>query len=244
MDVERLIKLGQAKKIIFVGDTHGDLSASQKIIKNYLKKENKIVFLGDYVDRGPFSKENLDFLLEVKKENPENLYLLQGNHEGFPFLKFSIADFWESLTEKEYQKYTSIVKNFPLVATTSDIIALHGALCDLTCLEDINKIEVGSNKWKEIVWGDFLEKEGEFLGEDFLSGRPKFGRDYFFKLMKRFNKKILIRSHDPKAPLYMFQDRCLTIFSSLVYGKKRIVAILDLSKPIKTAKDLEIKEIK
>jgi len=33
----KLIEIKEMKKIIFVGDTHGDLETSQKIIKNYLK---------------------------------------------------------------------------------------------------------------------------------------------------------------------------------------------------------------
>ena len=71
----RLIEIKKAKKIIFVGDTHGDLEASQKIIKDYLparrslgegrKPGNKTVFLGDYVtrkSRGPSHKD-----LEIKR---------------------------------------------------------------------------------------------------------------------------------------------------------------------------------
>ena len=78
---QKLIEIEKTKKVVFVGDTHGDLEASQKVIKDYLKPENKIVFLGDYVDRGPKSKENLDFLLKTKEKYPNQVYLLQGNHE-------------------------------------------------------------------------------------------------------------------------------------------------------------------
>lgn len=236
----KLIKIKNAKKIIFVGDTHGDLEASQKIIKNYLKEGNKIVFLGDYVDRGHFSKENFDFLLKMKEKNPDQIYLLQGNHEGYPILKFSPADFWESLNEKDYQKYSSIVEKFPLVAITKDIIALHGVLPDVKNLEEINKIKLGSEHWLQICWGDFSDIPGEDLGINHFSGRPQFGRDYFFKLMEMFQKKVLIRSHQPNTPLFMFDNCCLTIFTSSAYTKERTIAIADLSKDIKTAKDLEI----
>ena len=241
----KLIEIKRAKKIIFVGDTHGDLEASQKVIKNYLKPGNKIVFLGDYVDRGPKSKENLDFLLETKKKNLNQLYLLQGNHEGHHILKFSPAEFWESLNKEDYQKYCSIVEKFPLIVITKDIIALHGGLPDIKStnpglLDKINRIKLGSEEWLQITWGDFVEKPGGSLGIDPFSGRPQFGRDYFLKLMERLGKKVLIRSHDPKAPLFMFNDRCLTIFTSSAYKKERVIAITDLSKKIKTAKDLEI----
>ncbi|MBC7074190.1 serine/threonine protein phosphatase, partial [Candidatus Parcubacteria bacterium] len=109
MNLVKLVEIKKAKKIIFVGDTHGDLEASEKIIKDYLKPENKIVFLGDYVDRGEFSKENLDFLIKQKQNYPNQIFLLQGNHEGHSILKFSPAEFWESLNEKDYQKYSKIV---------------------------------------------------------------------------------------------------------------------------------------
>jgi len=247
---ERLVEIKGAKKVIFVGDTHGDLEASQKVIKEYLKPGNKIIFLGDYVDRGPHSKENLDFLLKIKNKNPclagrqaKQIYLLQGNHEGHRILRFSPADFWESLNERDYKKYSSIVENFPLAVVVKDIIVLHGVLPDVKSLAEINKIKLGSKQWQQITWGDFLNETGKYLGTDPFSGRPQFGQDYFLKLMERFKKKVLIRSHQPTSPLFMFDNQCLTIFTSSAYARERTIAIYDFKKPIKTAKDLEIKRI-
>jgi predicted phosphodiesterase len=240
---QKIIKIEGAKRVIFVGDTHGDLEASQKVIKDYLMPGNKIVFLGDYVDRGSFSKENLDFLIEQKEKNPDKIFLLQGNHEGHRILKFSPAEFWESLTSEEYQKYSKIVENFPLAVVVKDIIALHGALPKIEKLEDFEKIQIGDENWFRICWGDFLDEPGEELGNDPFTGRPQFGRDYFLKIMEKINKKILIRSHDPSAPLLMYEGRCLTIFTSSAYSKERIIAIADFSKEIKTARDLEFKKL-
>jgi len=239
----KLIEIKKVRRVIFVGDTHGDLEASKFVIKNYLKKGNKIVFLGDYVDRGSFSKENLDYLLEQKIKYPKQIYLLQGNHEGHHILEFSPADFWKGLSEKEYKNYTKIVEKLPLAVIANDIIALHGALPDVKNLEKINKIKPGSEQWFQITWGDFTERPGSYLGIDPFTGRPQFGRDYFLKLMKRFKKKVLIRSHQPTSPLFMFDNRCLTVFTSSVYARERTIAIYDFEKPIKTAKDLEIKII-
>jgi predicted phosphodiesterase len=238
--MEKLIKIKNARKIILVGDTHGDLEASQKVIKSYLKKGNKIVFLGDYVDRGPFSKENLDFLIEQKEKHPDQIFLLQGNHEGHRILKFSPAEFWESLTNEEYQKYSQIVEKFPLAVVVKNIIAIHGALPEIEKLEDFEKIKIGDKNWLKICWGDFVEESGENLGIDPFTGRPQFGKDYFFKIMKKINKNVLIRSHDPNAPRLMYDDCCLTIFTSCAYNHERLIAIADFSKSIKTAKDLEI----
>jgi predicted phosphodiesterase len=241
--MKNLLEIKNAERVIFVGDTHGDLEASQKVIKNYLKERNKIVFLGDYVDRGTFSKENLDFLLEQREKNPEQIFLLQGNHEGHRILKFSPAEFWESLSKKEYQKYSQIVEKFPLAVVVKNIIALHGALPKIEKLEDFEKIKIGDDNWLRICWGDFLDEFGEELGIDPFTGRPQFGRDYFFKIMRKINKKILIRSHDPSAPLLMYEGRCLTIFTSSAYSKERIIAIADFSKEINTTRELTLKKI-
>jgi len=239
----KLIEIKKVEKIIFVGDTHGDLEASQKVVKDYLKSGNKIVFLGDYVDRGPHLKENLDFLLETKLRYPSQIYLLQGNHEGHRILKFSPAEFWQSLSKTEYNTFSTIVEKMPLVVVAKDIIALHGALPNLRNLEEINKIKLGDGNWFRICWGDFVDELGEDLGIDPFTGRPQFGRDYFFNLMERFKKKVLIRSHQPDSPLFLFNDRCLTIFTSCAYTSERTIAIYDFQKPLKTAKDLEIERI-
>ena len=94
--------------------------------------------------------------------------------------------------------------------------------------------------------GRFFNQKGEYFGIDFynpFTGRPQFGKDYFLKLMKRFNKKVLIRSHQPNSSLFMFDNHCLTIFTSSAYPRERTIAIADLTKEIKNAKDLEIKKI-
>lgn len=243
MNEPKLIEIRNAKRVIFVGDTHGDLEASERIIKEYLKNGNILVFLGDYVDRGAQSKENLDFLLKTKSRKPEQIYLLQGNHEGPHLAKFYPADFWESLDEKSYKKYTGIVEEFPFVVVVKNIIALHGVLPDVESLDQINKIELGSRQWHQITWGDFTSVDGEYLGIDYASGRPLFGRDWFFKLMKRFDKRILVRSHQPDVSELMFEDKCLTIFTSRAYREKRTIAIADFSLGIKRASDLEIETL-
>jgi len=79
----RLIQLPSGGKVVFVGDTHGDLEASQGVVQQYLREPYRIVFLGDYVDRGDDSEENLRYLLEMKLKDPEEIFLLSGNHEGF-----------------------------------------------------------------------------------------------------------------------------------------------------------------
>jgi predicted phosphodiesterase len=238
----RLIHLPSQGMAVFVGDTHGDLDASQQVIQRYLKKPYHIVFLGDYVDRGDYSEENLQYLLELKWERPGEIFLLAGNHEGFMVKEFYPSHFWSSISVNEKEKYGLLFSKLPLAATTQNgILAIHGALPDLKSIEEINQIKLGDENWDRMVWGDFVENEIDILGD--LWGRPQFGRPYFERLMARYQKQVLVRSHQPHAPLTMFKKRCITIFTSHAYLPVRTIAIVDLEKQIRSAEDIVLERI-
>jgi predicted phosphodiesterase len=238
----RLIQLPSQGKVVFVGDTHGDLDASQQVIQRYLKKPYRIVFLGDYVDRGSYSEENIQYLLGLKLEHPEEIFLLTGNHEGFMVKEFYPANFWSSISVKERKKFGILFSRFPFAATAQNgILALHGALPDLKSLEEMDQIELGDENWDRIVWGDFVENEMDILGD--LWGRPQFGRPYFERMMERYEKQALIRSHQPHAPLTMFNKRCITIFTSHAYLPTRTIIIADLEKEIRNTEAILLESI-
>lgn len=237
----KLLDLKPEGKVVFVGDTHGDLEASKKVIAKYLSPDTRICLLGDYVDRGPMSEGNVDYLLGVKKENPENLILLQGNHENYPIWHFSPADFWDRLEVDKVTKYHNIFRDFPLVVSVGNLIALHGAPPNISNLGDIEGIEETDNNWAAILWGDLYEGEKDSLTTD--SGRPLYGREYFMEIMNRLDKKLLIRSHDPRAKEKMFDGRCLTLFTSCAYGRRRTIAIADFNREIHSVDDLILEEI-
>jgi hypothetical protein len=223
----RLIALPKKGRAIFVGDTHGDLDAAQKVTDKYLNEEDAVVFLGDYVDRGDHSLENILHLLTLKIQYPRNLILLMGNHEGFAFKEFYPANFWLGLSLEEREMFERTLFHLPFaVYSANGILGLHGALPDLEKVEDINAVKPGDESWNQIVWGDFQDMEGDSLG-DYL-GRPQFGRDYFNRVMSRFGKTILIRAHQPNVSANMFGRRCLTLFTSFAYLPFRSIALVDL----------------
>lgn len=238
-----LISLKPEGKFVFVGDTHGDLDASVKVIANYFDENTKICFLGDYVDRGPHSKRNVDYLLEKREKYPEKIFLLQGNHERYDIVRFHPADFWGSLGENERKKYSNVFTEFPYVLSVGEIIALHGAFPNIKKIEDINNVIDGDENWEAILWGDF--QEGEFFGTKNFLGRPQFGKQYFEKIMKKLNKNVLIKSHNPNTKESLFNNRCLTIFTSSAYEREKTIAIADFNKhkTIKTIDDLIVEEI-
>ncbi|MEM4598960.1 MAG: metallophosphoesterase family protein [Candidatus Diapherotrites archaeon] len=243
MKNKRVVKIDSGNRAVFVGDTHGDIEASKAVISKFLDKDTRIIFLGDYVDRGEFSKENIDYLLETRERNPDNVFLLMGNHEAHDIAKFSPDEFWASLSSSECAYYSSKLLSLPFAAVTKNkVIALHGALPILKKIEDFEKIELGCKEWKAITWGDYeFEKESKEI--TLCSGRPKYSKEEFEKAMNSLKMKLLIRAHQPTAPLIGYDGRCLTIFTSRYYAVSRRVAIVDLKKEIRNATDVKILEI-
>ena len=73
--------------IYAIGDVHGrhDLLARllDRIIKDAQANEAtpKIIFMGDYIDRGENSRETVDLLIEVAERSDIETVFLMGNHE-------------------------------------------------------------------------------------------------------------------------------------------------------------------
>jgi serine/threonine protein phosphatase 1 len=70
------------EKIFVVGDIHGCFdklyALMDKIPINYA--QDQLIFIGDYIDRGPSSVDVVDYLIDFKKLVPETIFL-KGNHE-------------------------------------------------------------------------------------------------------------------------------------------------------------------
>jgi serine/threonine protein phosphatase 1 len=77
------------ERIYAVGDIHGRLdllkTLMDKVEQDAEKHEDNalfLVFLGDYIDRGPFSRQLIDYLLAHLPASDQIVYL-RGNHENF-----------------------------------------------------------------------------------------------------------------------------------------------------------------
>lgn len=65
-----------------IGDIHGCFDSLKELVENkiQLQKKDKLIFLGDYIDRGPKSKEVIDYIIELQN-NDYDVVTLLGNHE-------------------------------------------------------------------------------------------------------------------------------------------------------------------
>jgi serine/threonine protein phosphatase 1 len=66
-----------------LGDIHGDLEALERTLKRLpaLQATDTLVFLGDYVDRGPSSAEVVATVRRLSRERSAKVVALRGNHE-------------------------------------------------------------------------------------------------------------------------------------------------------------------
>lgn len=79
-------------EVLFHGDFHGDIHSLNGVL-SHLESKGKLkdfkilnptfwmVFLGDYTDRGLYGVEVIHTLLRLRKENPDRVILVRGNHE-------------------------------------------------------------------------------------------------------------------------------------------------------------------
>lgn len=138
--------------IDFIGDIHGHADKLEALliklgysIKNgtYFHPERKVLFVGDYIDRGPKIRETLDIVRRM--EGSENAIALMGNHEYnalcFHFqetegghlrkhLIKNIIQHYETLKQfqnrqKEYEDYLEWFKTLPLFYETDKFRAVH-----------------------------------------------------------------------------------------------------------------------
>lgn len=88
-------------RIVVVGDLHGDVESLIHILSgSEVMDADRIVFLGDYGDRGTNSAEVYYLTLKLKVKYGSRIIMLRGNHEGPPNLpvmphdlpSYSIAD--------------------------------------------------------------------------------------------------------------------------------------------------------
>ncbi|MGD0280474.1 MAG: metallophosphoesterase family protein [Smithella sp.] len=70
------------KKIFAIGDIHGCLEKLKELISkiNIDHQNDTLVFIGDYIDRGEFGPEVVDYVIRLQNEY-KKVICLMGNHE-------------------------------------------------------------------------------------------------------------------------------------------------------------------
>ena len=148
-------------RFFIVGDIHACPRELEVLLGGLaLKSEDSLVFLGDYIDRGPGAREVIDLLLGLRADEVCGLTFLKGNHEDM-FLDFlgyegmygdaflmnggvqtlhsygcepeaDEATVHERLPESHIQFLRGLELSFP----EDDILCVHAGIDPLRALED------------------------------------------------------------------------------------------------------------
>ncbi|WP_440059861.1 metallophosphoesterase family protein [Thermogladius sp. 4427co] len=218
-----------------IGDLHGDITALRKLLEfTGLESEEggreiKIVFLGDYVDRGGHQIETLLTVLDLKNRFPDKLVLLRGNHEPPPWLMPYPHDFpyvvkryyHNSSNEILYLTYR-LFNKLPLVAVLeNEAILLHGGppyrSVSSNTLEEalsIGDVMFDDIDLESILWSDPGEDEIIFA-ESIRGAGFLYGRKTTEAFLKATNTKILIRGHEAVEGFKLNHGgKVVTVFSA------------------------------
>lgn len=227
----KLITLSEIKKVIILGDLHGDLHTFNKILTetNFLTLVEKnpntyLVCLGDYIDRGPSQFELLQKLLNLLITYPKNIILLRGNHEGPRDLPVKPHDFpgvLKSRFGKEWQLVYEAYSNFFNVLYTACLFSnkallLHGSVpFNVDSLNQIawaHKTHPNTTFLTEILWSDpTLLRNVNYSNQ---GARKKISVDVICEFLDKINVSTLIRGHQCFKPGFHFHgNRILTLFS-------------------------------
>ena len=71
------------KRLFAIGDIHGCFDSLRELVEHkiMIRKSDKLVFLGDYIDRGNQSRKVIDYIIGLKDKDFDITTLI-GNHES------------------------------------------------------------------------------------------------------------------------------------------------------------------
>jgi hypothetical protein len=235
------------RNVIVVGDIHGDMESMVHILKSEdMEKADRIVFLGDYGDRGAKSVEVYYLLLRLKVSVREKVIMLRGNHEGpIPVrphdLPFLFTKRYGAKGNTLYNKLKELWTYLPhAVLLEGRCLMLHGGLPrNVASIVDIAYAhESTSSNFEEILWSDPVEGKGYFQSS--RGAGMLFGEDVTDNVLRAVGVKALIRSHEPCEGVKVQQrGRILTLFSrkGAPYFNSRAAYLLLDDNALRVAKD-------
>jgi len=199
--------------IIIVGDIHGNLAALNTIISQ--RKAEKMLFLGDYIDRGVQGVEVLHALFKLKIAETDNIFLLRGNHEDkhmskhYGFLDEINHDYTAiELLQQTFEK-------MPIAAIVNDsLFCVHGGIPGMSMIDTITK----QNSF-EYLWNDPMPYEGLHPSNRGF-GIFNFGPDIVKGFLEINKLDMIIRSHTAVSSGYavLFDGQLISIFSCPGYS--------------------------
>ena len=228
--------------IFAIGDIHGCLkqliTLQDKIFNypQYNKEEDLLLYLGDYIDRGPSSKDVINHILQLQTEGIKSIFLM-GNHEQFMidflFNKINNLSNWiMNGADQTFKSYDIEVAEFIKDGFEDDNI-------DKLRNIFLSKLTKGhvyffKNLKLTYIMGDYLFVHAGINPEKSLSEQNKMDflwsrSDQFFDKNFKF-EKIIVHGHSPEKEVINFPYRINVDTGSFFSGKLSCVCLNDKDK--------------
>lgn len=227
-------------RLFVVGDIHGEQDSLQEVLalifKTFDEDKDRILFLGDYVDRGNEGLEVFERLFELKLSLGKKLILLKGNHEDInmnKFYGFLSELYWKLGPESQefYSELLDIYELLPICAyVPGKIVLVHGGVT----IPPVGLMDIANGKEEfQLLWNDPLDEDYMPRG----GGTKAFSEEDLSAFLRKVNAKVMVRGHQfvEGKGHKIFSDRLLSIFSARYgfEGAKICVLEVDLEREIK-----------
>jgi serine/threonine protein phosphatase 1 len=119
-----------------IGDIHGDLDGLETVLRRLpeLQPTDTIVFVGDYLDRGPSSAQVVARVRKLQADGPARVVALRGNHE----------DAWLRVIEQGWPEFVIPLGNGCLAALRSFVGGAPPGIDDKPTLAEEKAISRGT----------------------------------------------------------------------------------------------------
>ena len=263
-----LLEVYDLENLVIISDLHGDSNSLFRILseinyKQFLSKElNKLVFLGDYIDRGSDSLSILYSVCYLKSTYPNSVILMKGNHEAPAEFPFSPHDFPYEVEDRFGNRWREIYKDilsmFTMLTLATvvkhKLLLVHGGLPTQEAAAEnfresiafAHERQVRNSVLEEILWNDprqIDENKGQERSRRGL-GRY-FGPNVTRTWLQATGTKAVIRGHEPCQGFRLDHDNMImTLFSctGLYPNSAAAYLMINASKLdiIQDAKDLSV----
>lgn len=263
-----LLEVYDLENLVIISDLHGDSNSLFRILseinyKQFLSKElNKLVFLGDYIDRGSDSLSIIYSVSYLKSTYPDSVILMKGNHEAPAEFPFSPHDFPYEVEDRFGNRWREIYKDilsmFTMLTLATvvkhKLLLVHGGLPTQEAAAEnfresiafAHERQVRNSVLEEILWNDprqIDENKGQERSRRGL-GRY-FGPNVTRTWLQATGTKAVIRGHEPCQGFRLDHDNMImTLFSctGLYPNSAAAYLMINASKLdiIQDAKDLSV----
>ena len=218
--------------IYLFGDIHGQFSDLVRFLDiTGLPPKVKLLFLGDYVDRGDNSIEVIALLFSLKIKFPNNVFLIRGNHECsnlnnmYGFKEECQERYGNGPGNNVWRNINNALHHLPLSAVINEVIfCTHGGISPkLKKISDINKIKRVRNipnqgLFCDLTWADPKAQNIEWKDND-RGCSYTFNGEALDAFMEVNEIQLVCRAHQVVNSGYkcFHNNKLVTIFSAPNY---------------------------